>query len=1222
MKKIIINVMLITCLGAITASAQMTFKHPGANNSKEELDFVKGKIKEGAEPWTSAFNQMLLLAKSDTITVAPLEGVNTENAQKNNGLKAYANALAWYFTDNVTYAENAIKILNVWGKTFKGYSVPTVGQGSQSQLDAGWIGCLLSSAAEIVRGYSGWNQTDIAAVQTMFKTKFYPALNQVSGWNGNVDLTQIDAMMRISVFCEDVKEFNDGLTRLKLRNPAYFYLSDDIITSRNYGGSNYPGSWFTPSSIVDGVNAETCRDNDFHNQFAIASAMSAAEVAWHQGVDVYTENEKRYVATLELTAKQLFTGNMQGVCPNNVTTSSQFDTWEIAYNHYHNRKGIDLPFTKQLIDSKIRTTPLAQSEWNIFFETLTHAEANTNTNTNTTTIAATGLTISQDSVTFNVGKTLQLSALFTPSNASNQSVTWTSTNESVATISANGLVTAIASGIVTITALSVDGSFSASSTLIIKDPTVAVIPPSTWVHPGAYNTKEELEFIKAQIKAGAEPWASSFKQMLTLATSYNKTVSPQDNFTEENAQKIDAQQAYANALAWYFTDNVTYADNAIAILNVWGKTFKGYTVPLVGQGNQSQLDAGWIGSLMGSAAEIMRAYTSWTSSDMAMVQTMFKTQFYPALNQMSTWNGSVDLTQIDAIMNLAVFCEDKTEFDLGLSRLRARNSYFYLTSDAKPTENWFNPTSFVDGLTQESCRDNDHHSQFGLASAIHAAEIAWHQGVDIYKENATRYIAAMELMAKQMLSGSMQGVCTNNVTSTDKYDTWEMAYNHYHNVSGIELPNTQRLILNKVRTSPLATSDWNIFFETLTHAGVEPIGMCSPSFKTLTISSCGSYTLNGTVYTETGFYTQTIPNVGGCDSTITVQLTINNTPTIIASPSIIKAGESSVLTVTGGTAYIWNNNITTASQVVSPAVTTTYTVTATNGIGCSGMANVVVTVLPSVTDPIIIEDTLSIQIGDQIDLLNQFPNIIKDGLTWLNNPDQVLSSKDNFVWGISPGTSKLTAYSADKMTIYWFYISVKKPITPIVSVKPIIETVTMIDKNTIQIQFNQDLTAENIKILLDILYNSATLKADGIVKATVLSVDIDKNNPKIVTVKVKETLPTTFTIEYTGTSLETKNGNKIEAFTYQVKAGSTSAEEVQIEARLFPNPVVDNVTINSLDGNISTITISDVKGSIVTMVQNVKAPKVELNVSSLSKGIYIVTITTENNNISTMQFIK
>jgi hypothetical protein len=181
------------------------------------------------------------------------------------------------------------------------------------------------------------------------------------------------------------------------------------------------------------------------------------------------------------------------------------------------------------------------------------------------------------------------------------------------------------------------------------------------------------------------------------------------------------------------------------------------------------------------------------------------------------------------MMSIAVFNEDEAEFNQGLDRLRVRNpAYFYLTSDGArpkpiagdggdPQKFWSNPSKWIDGLNQETCRDGGHHSQFGLGSALHAAEVAWHQGVDVYTENEERYTLAMELMATQLLTRSMQGTCSNNTSSADRYDTWEVGYNHYHNRAGLALPNTQKLIAEQIRPkAPRAVC--NLVYETLTHA--------------------------------------------------------------------------------------------------------------------------------------------------------------------------------------------------------------------------------------------------------------------------------------------------------------------------------------------------------------------------------------------------------------------
>ena len=53
------------------------------------------------------------------------------------------------------------------------------------------------------------------------------------------------------------------------------------------------------------------------------------------------------------------------------------------------------------------------------------------------------------------------------------------------------------------------------------------------------------------------------------------------------------------------------------------------------------------------------------------------------------------------------------------------------------------------------------------------------------------------------------------------------------------------------------------------------IAVFESTFSEVTENAIGVFTLNGTSYTESGTYVQTIPNSVGCDSTITLNLTIN-----------------------------------------------------------------------------------------------------------------------------------------------------------------------------------------------------------------------------------------------------------------------------------------------------------------------------------------------------------
>ena len=71
-------------------------------------------------------------------------------------------------------------------------------------------------------------------------------------------------------------------------------------------------------------------------------------------------------------------------------------------------------------------------------------------------VAATGVTLSKTSLTLDKGKTQTITATVTPSNATNKTVTWSSSNTSVATVS-NGKITAKGAGTAYITAKTYNG---------------------------------------------------------------------------------------------------------------------------------------------------------------------------------------------------------------------------------------------------------------------------------------------------------------------------------------------------------------------------------------------------------------------------------------------------------------------------------------------------------------------------------------------------------------------------------------------------------------------------------------------------------------------------------------------------------------------------------------------------------------------------------------------
>jgi hypothetical protein len=374
------GVLLLIPLAVAALASAKPFVHPGVLNNRIDFEFIRDQIKAGAQPWKKAYDQMRSSGSASPAYQPKPRAVvecgsysNPDNGctdESNDAVAAYTQALLWVFTGDETYAKNAAAILEAWAK------ILTAHTNSNAPLQSARGGTDFPRAAEILRyTWSGWTAAMTERQIALYKQAFIPMWLNGSSANGNWELTMIDAMTRTAVFMDDSALFGKAMAMWRARIPAYFYLkSDGPLPVQPPGKAKTQDAlikyWYSPSTFVDGLSQETCRDYG-HLTGGIASAFNAAETAMQQGVDLYGEEKTRLTVAMEFHASFL---NGKAVpdwlCGGKLNELQANATWEIAYNHYHNRLGLDLPETRKVVEGNRPTGTSYQMAW----ETMTHAE--------------------------------------------------------------------------------------------------------------------------------------------------------------------------------------------------------------------------------------------------------------------------------------------------------------------------------------------------------------------------------------------------------------------------------------------------------------------------------------------------------------------------------------------------------------------------------------------------------------------------------------------------------------------------------------------------------------------------------------------------------------------------------------------------------------------------------------------------------------------------------
>jgi uncharacterized protein YjdB len=135
-------------------------------------------------------------------------------------------------------------------------------------------------------------------------------------------------------------------------------------------------------------------------------------------------------------------------------------------------------------------------------------------------ILATSISLNETSAAVTKGETVQLTATVLPEDATNRTVTWVSSDDAIASVDATGLVTAVAPGEATITAMTTDGSnLSASCNVTVLQEIVLAESIKLNVTTAGLNEGSSLQLTATVLPENSDKtvlWASSNPTIATI----------------------------------------------------------------------------------------------------------------------------------------------------------------------------------------------------------------------------------------------------------------------------------------------------------------------------------------------------------------------------------------------------------------------------------------------------------------------------------------------------------------------------------------------------------------------------------------------------------------------------------------------------------------------------------------------------------------------------------
>jgi len=330
----------LTLACAVGIPQAQAYTHPCIPATTQDLDYIKASLNQ--EPWKSGY-AALAGASTSQLTYAPngpwAQVGRTPDVNltywKNDMTAVYNLARMWYFTGNEAYAQKARDLLIAWATTHTSFT------GQEIPLSIGDFAQAYAGGASILRGtWPGWTEADTTTVKNYFLNVYWPRslCNGYITGPANKGYIYQAAGIAIAAFCDDVDKFNHVID-LYRTNPAA-------------GLTN---------TLATGEMGETGRDAG-HLYGGLISAAFLSEVAWKQGIDLYSESDNRLLACGEYYARNTYLldnpfvpfGTIDALYYANAAGpyTANRGALYLIQNAYKNRKGIPTPWIDRKMEEQ------------------------------------------------------------------------------------------------------------------------------------------------------------------------------------------------------------------------------------------------------------------------------------------------------------------------------------------------------------------------------------------------------------------------------------------------------------------------------------------------------------------------------------------------------------------------------------------------------------------------------------------------------------------------------------------------------------------------------------------------------------------------------------------------------------------------------------------------------------------------------------------------------